>query len=423
MEEALKIVRPAKFLENLYLPNYERNVFMVMPTAYALMGIEVENRRTLLGNKKIKKVFEDAGCMSVKNVIAILIDSLGFEQIPYSRILMRARESGNLILLSSVFPTITSTVLTSIYTGVPPECHGIVGFKIYIPEIGNVVDTLNMCTLDARERDALPSVGVNIKVFMWEQTVYENVSDDHLHVRLLESAIARTGISKLISEDVKHLLGYHNMIDCFSTARELLTRYQDRKILMEIYTGLLDELAHVYGPNSREYMLGLRYLEENLLRLAFELDDRICENTAVLIFSDHGQVELGNGEVVKLKREDFEEAKEFLLARPGKSGRIMHFYVKEEKVDEFRKWIEDKTGGKLVMEFDRIFKRVYPYKKNKDAIKARLGNLIGFFEMVIERDEEEILPPRIVSSHGSLLLNELVVPLAFFRLSDLRTII
>jgi len=301
-EEALKLVKPAKFFEGFYLPNYQRNIFMVLPTVYTFLGFKVRCRKTLLSNRDIKRQLEYAGCFDAKYAIVILLDSLGFQQVRYSKILNKAIENGNLILLSSVFPTVTSTALASIHTGYPPEEHGFVGHKIFIPEIGNIVNILNMCTLEAHERDILPSAGVNVRAFLWQNTVYEDVNEEYSHIRLIESSIAKSGLSRVIIDDLRKSIGYYNVIDCFSMVREILKKYREKKVFLEIYIGLLDELAHKYGPNSHEYMLGLHLVENNLLRLAYELKDEICDKTVVIIFSDHGQVELEEKEVIKFKK-------------------------------------------------------------------------------------------------------------------------
>ncbi len=418
LELALKTVKPARFWENLYVPNYQRNVFMVVPTAYSILEYDVKERRTLLDEGDIRRIMEESECTHARYVVALLLDSVGFKQISKSKLLSSAFDEGNLTLISSVFPTITPTVLASVHTGYPPEVHGFVGYKIYIPEIGNVVDTLRLCTTDAPEDEMLLKAGVNVRGLMWCNTIYEEFEFDLLNLRLAEGHIAKRGISKItVGED--RSIGYGNVIDCFSIVKKILSVHKDKRILIEVYIGMLDELAHKYGTNSEEYSMGLRIIEDNLIRLAKGVEDKIGEETVVLIFSDHGQTDLRREEVVKFKREDLERVKEWITARFGKSGRVMHFYVKEEHVDEFERWVEEKAKGMPVLRFEDVFDQIYPTGRNKEIVRRRVGDVIGLFEGIFDERGEQIIPMDFVSSHGSLSLNELVVPFAFFRLNDL----
>lgn len=422
MGDVKSFVQKTSFGDSFFRPNYDQNVFKIVPTLLDFLGLRCKNRSSLANNSRFKKIFEENGCFDASKVILFLVDSIGFEQIKQSTLISKFLEDGKGVLLSSVFPTITSTVLTSIYTGLPPEDHGILGHKIYVHEIGNVVDMLGMSTIDFRERDALCKVGVDVKGFLWSKSIFNLVEGELVHISLRDRYIAYSGLSRLITEDRKVAVGYGNLIDLFSLARRVLKENEEKRVFIDVYIGLLDDLSHKYGPNSEEYILGLRLLEKSLQHFVNKLDDKIKEETIILICSDHGQVELNQENIVKFTEEDIALVKQWLRIKPGKSGRVLHFYPVEGHIDDLKAWLEEKINDKgIVLEFGDVAKEIFPKISNFSKVKERIGDLLVVYgegaESFTEKEKEEtILEIEFKGSHGSLLLNELVVPVVFTRL-------
>ncbi len=422
MEDVKSFVRKTSFSEYFFRPNYERNVFKIVPTLLEFLGLRYKNNSSLAESSKFKKLFEESGCFDVSKVILFIVDSLGFEQIKHSTLISRFLNEGKGFLLSSVFPTITSTVLTSLYTGLPPEKHGILGHKIHVREIGNIVDMLGMSTIDFREQDALCKVGVDVKGFLWSEGIFDLVEGDFVHISLRDKHIAYSGLSRMITEDRRVAVGYGNLIDLFSLARRGLKEKEEKKVFMDVYIGLLDDLSHKYGPNSEEYILGLHFLEKSLEHFVNKLDKRMKEETVILICSDHGQVELKEENIVKFSEEDIASVKQWLRIKPGKSGRVLHFYPIKEHMDDLKVWLEEKIGDKgVVLEFKDVAKELFPEISDFGKVKERIGDLLVVYgkgaESFVEREKEEkVLEIEFRGSHGSLLLNELVVPVVFTRL-------
>ncbi|MHA1722080.1 MAG: alkaline phosphatase family protein [Candidatus Baldrarchaeia archaeon] len=426
MENVKGLVERASFADNLFRPNYRYNVFKIVPTLLEFLELKANEAVSLNKYSKFKKLFEQNGCFDVSKVILFLVDSIGFEQVKHSNLISKLLNNGMGFLLSSVFPTITSTVITSIYTGLPPEKHGILGHKIFVREIGNIVDMLGMSTVDFRERDALCKVGVDVKGFLWSKNVFDTVRGDFVHISLRDKDIAYSGLSRLITEDRKVAVGYGNLIDLFSLAKRALEKYKNEKIFMDVYVGLLDDLAHKYGPDSEEYILGLKFFEKLLERFVNGLDERLRKETVVLICSDHGQVALNKENMIKFSEEDIATVREWLRIKPGKSGRVIHFYPLEEYMDELRRWLEEKIGRNgVVLEFRKVANELFPETNNIALVEERIGNLLvvcgeGADSLVEKEKEETVLEIEFNGSHGSLLLNELVVPVVFTKLDSFK---
>ena len=422
MEDVRSFVRKTSFGDNFFKPNYERNVFKIVPTLFEFLGLKCENVSSLVENSKFKNIFEQNGCFDVSKVILFIVDSIGFEQVKHSTLISRFLSKEKGFLLSSVFPTATPTVLASIYTGLPPEKHGILGHKIFVREIGNVVNMLGMSTIDFRERGALCKVGVDVKGFLWSKSIFDLVEGDFVHISLRDKRIAYDGFPRLVTEDKRVAIEYGSLVDLFSLIKRALKEYRKKKVFIDVYIGLLDDLSHKYGPNSEEYILGLRLLEKSLECFVSRLDEKIREETVILICPDHGQVELKEENIVKFSEEDMVLVKQWLRIKPGKSGRVLHFYPNKEHIDVLKTWLEDKIDDKgVVLEFEDIAKELFPQIGDFDKVRERIGDLLivygeGADSLVEKEREEKVLEMTFRGSHGSLLLNELVVPVVFTRL-------
>ncbi len=425
------IVEPLFEGLDLFCPNYNQNIFMTIPTAFRMLGINVKDRKTLIENKNCKSLFEDNDCLDAENVINVIVDSMGTQQFPLASKLPRIYEKLNGIVLSSIFPTITSAAIPSIHFGLPPERHGVLGHKILFPQLGTVVDTLKMASINAPSYDLLYKSGIDVKLLLLERGIYKVLEEENvIHAELLPWEIAGTGLSHLL-ETEKVSLGYSDIIDGFSQAKRILEKYRGSKTLINIYVGLLDSVSHVYGPYSEEYKYAIDHLEKTFLNFIRRLDDSIAGKSVVTMFSDHGQDELEMEKKITLGEEEIKEVSMFLRFPPGRSGRVLHFYVGEDCLQDLVDWLTRKVGTNgLVLTFNEIKSRLLPETRDADTIRSRIGDVILIMkrgaEMKTEKEEEEkveIIEKTFLGSHGSLTFNEITVPYFASNINKVKELI
>jgi len=428
-KDALQFFRKNRF-KDYYTPRYDYNIFKVLPTAYNILGLTLKNRENLFSINKAKKLFEERNCCEAQYVILFVIDSLGIKQLEYSSLLKKLVSEGSYLLLSSVFPTITPTAITSIDTGLPPEKHGIAGGKVYIPEIGNLVDLLKLSTPAYKETDVLYKVGVDVKKFLLEPNIFDLTanSEEIVSVKLAERHIARTGLSHLIVDTLERSKGYYFLIDGFSLISQILEKYSENKVLIEFYSGYIDLLIHEYGPTSNEVVFALRHFDLLFEWLAKRVDPAIASKTCIMVFADHGQVALDPNKQIVFSKDDIEETKDWFIVPPGSSGRVLHFYPKPEYKDVLIDWLSEHLSQYGdVFEFSEIKDAYFPRLKNEKIFKNRFGDVVLLLkegaDIVIEREyEAELieLEREFKGHHGSATLDELAVPLVFSKLSNFK---
>jgi len=426
LKEAKSLIKPLKIDNSFYAPSYKRNISMVLPAALNLLGFEFEGRKSLLEDNDCRRAFKSE---NPENIILLVVDSLGIDQFLKSTIFQDIGRCGGAFPISSVFPTVTSSAIVSIHTGLTPERHGILGYKIFFKELGVIVDTLRMCTIKARWRDALVRSGIDMRSLMWGQAPYKDLqSQDIKHVMFLQQGIAGTGLSHFIT-DWGEMLDFGDLIDAFSLAKKVIEKYDGQRLLLNIYVGSLDMLSHKYGPNSLEYKLGMEFLEKNLFRFLSSLDRQLSKKTFLMVLSDHGQDEIRPENNLIFSEEDIEEVKSFMRTPPGKSGRIIHFYPREEHQDELRDWLEEKTGDKgIILGFEDIENEILLDIVDRDKVCTRVGNLVlalreGIYTRFVfkkENERKKIIERPMLGSHGSLSFNEMASLFLATNLSEFQ---
>ncbi|MHA1237966.1 MAG: alkaline phosphatase family protein [Candidatus Odinarchaeia archaeon] len=396
------------FNNDCFKPNVQRSIWKALPTALTYLGVEVEREDTFMEENYCRRIIEQSGLDEVENLIFMVIDSLG--TLPFLKFSKFMKENSFGFPISSIFPTITSSAIVSIETALPPEVHGIMGHKIFLDEIGTVVNTLRMATYQANWRDSLVRVGVNARSLMWAEKKYN--LEDVKEVFMLHEEIATTGLSHFFMDKNK-VLPYSNLIDAFSLIRRLLEKYDGEKIFLNFYLDTLDTLSHRYGPDSIEVKIAVELIEKFLKDTISNIEKNIGKKTVIFIVSDHGQTSVNPDKNITVTREEVDELKELMRGDIGKSGRTLHFYAKEDKVDELYEHLTNSFHESgYVLPFN-AFSELFQGNRVEN-VKKRLGDILVVlkpgFNVKFKKDSEEeevIIERSFLGQHGGLTFEEL----------------
>ena len=99
--------------------------------------------------------------------VLVLFDGLGADQLAHPAAQLREDAVGR---IDAPFPTTTTVSMATVATGLPPSQHGLLGYQLWMPETGQVANTIKWTTLwgEALEVDTirlLPSPN------LWERLV------------------------------------------------------------------------------------------------------------------------------------------------------------------------------------------------------------------------------------------------------------
>ncbi|MHA1754945.1 MAG: alkaline phosphatase family protein [Candidatus Odinarchaeia archaeon] len=425
LNNAKELIKPIKGYSSLYKPNYSRNITQCLPTVYHIFGENIDEKRTFLKDSTIRKEIISISDFDVENIIFMVIDSLGFTQfLDYTNILSKSL----VFPVSSVFPSITSSAIMSIHTGSFPEEHGILGYKILFDELGVLVNTLKLSTDKAQYRDSLTKVGVDFSKFIWEKSMHFNEYNKIMDVSLYAHNIAYTGLSTLINK-IENTIAYGNLIDGISIISKLIKMKKFNKKLIHFYIDEIDYLSHLYGPKSKHVEFSIKLLEEKLLFLKKSISNEEAKKTLLFIVSDHGQHEVNPEKIVRFSEDEINQLSNLLRSKPGKSGRTLHFYTEDSKIEEVKQLLEIKFENKgCVFTFNELYETLEIEHINfRENVRNRIGDIIviltnentASYKKDNEEEGEELIENELLGQHGGISFEELCSLTALIKLSEL----
>jgi hypothetical protein len=324
-----------------------------------------------------------------RQVVLLVLDGLGARQLDVRAAqLAPVLASGTGTTLTSVAPSTTAAALTSLATGLPPAIHGVVGYRV---AIGDEILNILGWRLDGRDaRQRVPPREFQPFVPFAPSPVPTPV--------VSRQDYRSTGFTAAHLGD-SPLFGWHTPAGLVVEVRRLLRR--DAPFVYAYYDGI-DRSAHASG-------LGEHYDAELTAvdRMVGDLLDVLPKDAALVVTSDHGQVEVGTstevlgGEVMACVALLSGEGRfRWLHARPGAEHGLLELAAElyghiawvrgvEQVVDEG--WL----GGSLTAN-----------------VRARLGDVaLVPFAATAFLDPADTGEQRLVCRHGSLTPDEMDVPL------------
>jgi hypothetical protein len=113
-----------------------------------LLNLIAELERRLIGSAPAPGLAEPHHVPDAAGYVLVLFDGLGAHQLAHPRAGELAAH--HVADLDAGFPTTTTTSLATLVTGTAPARHGIIGHLLYLPAVGEVVNTLKWVTATGR---------------------------------------------------------------------------------------------------------------------------------------------------------------------------------------------------------------------------------------------------------------------------------
>ena len=331
------------------------------------------------------------GLDGVDQVVLLVLDGLGWHQMQDRSAILRGLTRMHSVPISTVAPTTTATALTSITTGLPPGEHGVIGYRMNIE--GD--DTLNVRRWSTSKGDARESLP--------PETVQHDVAFGGQRPPIVVRAEFRdSGFTRA------HLAGCRHVPYRMPSTlvAEILHQLEVGEPFVYAYYDGIDKVAHEYGLNSF-YDAELVFVD----RMVEYLLDALPAGTALVITSDHGQVDVGanvfppHPEVLSHVRAQSGEARfRWLHSVPGAEGSLFEA-------------AEDHHGDVAwVVTRERVLDEAWFGPKVLPAPLARLGDvaLVTHADVAFE-DPSDTGPFVLKGRHGAMTPAEVEVPLLVAR--------
>jgi predicted AlkP superfamily pyrophosphatase or phosphodiesterase len=332
-----------------------------------------------------------APALGATQTVLLVLDGLGWEQLeersPRSPAL-RAMAGGP---ITTVAPSTTATALTSLTTGLPPAKHGVVGYRVRV-EGDAVLNVLRWRTGAGDARSAVPPE---------EFQVVEPFGGCHPPV-VTRAEFAESGFTGAHLAGVR-FYGWRMPSTLVSTVAMLLRAGEP--FIYAYYDGI-DKVAHEFGLGEH-FDAEVRAAD----RVAEEVLAVLPPGAALVVTSDHGQVDVGDN-VVRLADPVLERVAmlsgegrfRWLHARPGH---------RQALADAARRWHGEQAWVRTLDE--AVGEGWFGGPLTPDAA-ARLGDVVlAAREPVAFLDPTDTGEMRMRSRHGSLTAAEMYVPLLAAR--------
>jgi predicted AlkP superfamily pyrophosphatase or phosphodiesterase len=330
-----------------------------------------------------------AAAVDCNQVVLLVLDGLGWGQLQERRDKAPMLSSMDGGAICTVAPSTTACALTSISTGLSPGAHGVVGYRMVVDD--SVLNVLRWATPDGDARNRIPPESIQTAApFAGERPpVVTRAEFAHSGFTLAHLAATRLTPYRMASTlvtEVRRLLG------------------AGEPFVYAYYEGI-DKVSHEYG-------LADHYAAELVAtdRLVADLADALPPGAALVVTSDHGQVDVGDNvitpssEVLRHVRLQSGEARfRWLHARSGQFDDLLAaatehhgdtaWVVSRDQIEQER-WLGELTS----------------------AAAGRLGDVaLVAREPVAFDDPDDSGPYHLIGRHGSLTEAEMLVPLLATR--------
>ncbi len=367
----------------------------------------------------------------IKKVVLLLLDGFGYQmwldadsQPGFFRDMSR---KGTVIPITSVFPSTTAAAVTTMSTGLTPMEHGLPEWVLYLHELGLTINTLPFTKHDSQKRVSLKDEGANPRVLFRGNTIYSRMSRYGVEsYSLINRMIMNSEYTKLIRQG-SSIRSFVYVSDGAIKLREL-ARTARPVSYIHMYMDTIDSVTHMYGPFTEESRATISSMSSVLKSQFLDMVDWPDANdTLVIVTADHGHTTIDPSKVVYLNGD--RELMGMLATDRGRripptgSPRGIFMHINKSSIDRAYAYLQKNYSGiaRTVLTSDAIRMGLFGRGRPSKAFVRRTGDIL-----LLPKDGEAIWYEHVkgrkekaIGVHGGMTKNEMLVPLAMARLSDL----
>lgn len=378
------------------------------------------------------------GCdlSGVTHVVVFLVDGFGHHQWQMYRnrldVLKAFDDHGMVRPIDTVFPSSTPVALTTLNSNGRVPCeHGLIDWWMYVKDIDDIIATLPFKAMGAGPADSLLEAGLSAKTLYNGPTTFEALTAEGIKSRV----IIKRGYANSAYSSVAHAnaetIAIDDHKDLFVSLAKVITEPSEVPCYTYVYWGNIDETGHTYGLDSDEYNVAVETFFAEFSHFMGSIDQGTLEEVLYVVTADHGQVNIDPEKTFYL---DELEGLELLfgVSEHGKTilpwggPREVFLSIKPGECDRAARAIHDALG-----EYVQVIKA-------QDALEAgllgksrvhhpdlysRMGDLIVLptHAHTVWYRHPSNEPPQLKARHGGLTSQELQIPFAVARASDLAS--
>jgi hypothetical protein len=358
----------------------------------------------------------------VQQVVIVLIDavSLGRFSSWMEKIQGEVQsliQDAYLFPLTSIVPSTTCSVLTTLWTGRSPAEHGILGYELFLKEFSMVANMITHSPASFEGRSGLLyQAGFQPENALPVPTLGSHLSKAGVETfALLSSYILNSGLSRMHYPSV-NTYGFRTLTDLWVQTRHLAELRLASSRLIWIYYGAVDGYSHQYGPDSEQAEAEFVTFINTMFKIflsKFQADSR--RKTLLVILSDHGQLYTPKNPVYELSNHPTLTNR--LHLPPTGENRLAYLYPGSGQSEAVQEYIAHTWPGKFhIMPSSHALENgLFGPGKPMQEAHSRIGD-----QIVISQGDAYLWwtpkPNPLLGRHGGLSEEEMLVPLMALRL-------
>jgi len=367
----------------------------------------------------------------IESVVLLILDGFGmsaFRRQQSEGFVKSVASKGIARPITTVFPSTTAAALTTFATGLTPQEHGLHEWFLYIKDLDAVIATLPFSFASDPGRETLRG-RMKPRALFTGEPIFGKLQEADVQVESFVSrALAGTSYTSLVHRTSKKV-AYSSSSDMVALLRRRLESAHGSSFFY-VYWSYIDSIEHKYGPATDESELEAAAISFVIQKGLIErLGKAAAKRTLLIVSADHGQVPVNPEKTIYLNR--YRSAVKGLRrlgsGRPipaTGSARDVFLHVQPDQVDRVRKILAKGLAGRAsVLRVDDAVKAgLFGLNKPSRKFKERVGSLLilphGNGTVWYKDTPDYELDLR--GHHGGMSREEMTVPLAVGRVSDLQ---
>ncbi len=341
-----------------------------------------------------------------QNIILMIFDGFGYNLFQKYRKTSCSFLSKHFIdKITSVFPSTTTSAITSLYTGKSPLEHGALGWSLYFKDYFKLIDFLP--NTDSISGNELHKEHFHTHDFLNIPNIFTKIKETDPEIQLFylkPKDIGKSIYSKLMTKNTIDL-SFENDKTIFCPD-DINLKEKSKKFILT-YSTFPDSLEHENGVNSKIVENYIKEIDRNMEKLATEI-----KNTTIFITADHGLIDVNKYFYVN---ED-KELNDCLILPAFPEPRFISFFVKTHKINDFEKIIKKYEQDFLFMKREELFaSNLLGFGKQHPKIDDFIGDYVAIAisdsamkPIFLQNGKNE---HELKAHHCGLTKDEMLVPL------------
>ena len=234
----------------------------------------------------------------VRRVVLVLVDALGYL---YLRQALDDRRGwlwrdlasrGVLLPMTAICPSTTVTSLATLMTGASPAEHGLLGYELWLRELGVLAEMLSLRPVYGAGEETLVQWGLDPTRLLPVPTLAERLASEGVStVGLVATVYRHSPLSQVLYRGMGRLMGYEGVSDLWRQLVSLLETPPSCPELIMAYWGDLDAAIHLHGTQGGAWQGAWAAFTKEMERGLAALPVAAREETVLVITADHGFVD------------------------------------------------------------------------------------------------------------------------------------